>query len=343
MLPAYAQRGHALDVLGAAAEIGADIDWAGTLDFRRHLDACGFGIAEAMDTAQRFFLGWENAERLIERTAALRLPHGFVAGAGTDHLARVEDREALVDAWAWQVRRIQELGGGAVLLPQPWLCAQGLDADAYVQTYAALIDRSAGPLYVHWLGPMFLPELEGYFPGDSFARVMAHDPDKVRGCKLSLLDADLERRVRRELAPRGQRVLTGDDFHFAEMILGDEDGLHSDALLGILDGCAAPAGLALALLAHGEREAARALLEPCEALGRKVFEAPTRHYKAGLAFLAWLNGFQGTPMLVNREDRARDREHLLEVVRLADAAGAIEDAETAAERLESWLSGDLPW
>lgn len=338
MLPSYSRSGHSLDSLGAAAEIAIDIDWGGTLDFRRHLADHGFGIAEAMDTAQRFYIGWENAERLIQRTGALHLPQGFIAGAGTDHLLRIEERDALIDGWVWQAERIRTAGGSVILLPQPWICAQDADADDYVEIYTAAIDRIPGPIYIHWLGEMFLPELAGYFPGDSFSRIMAHDPDKVRGCKMSLLDADLERKVRAEIAPRGQIMLTGDDFHFAEMILGDDDGSFSHALLGIFDGCAAPAGVALRLLAHGDREEARRVLLRCEILGRKIFETPTRHYKAGLAFLSWLNGFQGTPMLVNREERARSREHLLEVARLATRAGAIEDAEVAAERLEQWLS-----
>lgn len=338
MLPSYERSVHSLDSPGSPDEIAIDIDWGGTLDFRRHLSDHGFGIAEAMDTAQRFYIGWENAERLITRTGALRLQQGFIAGAGTDHLMRIDDRDALIDGWVWQAERIRAVGGSVILLPQPWICAQAADADAYVEIYTAAIDRIPGSLYIHWLGPMFLPELAGYFPGDSFSRIMAHDPDKVRGCKMSLLDAELERKVRAEIAPRGQIMLTGDDFHFSEMILGDEDGSYSHALLGIFDGCAAPAGLALRLLAHGDRDEARRILLRCEALGRKIFETPTRHYKAGLAFLAWLNGYQDTPMLVNHEERARSREHLIEVAGLATRAGAIEDAEVAAERMETWLS-----
>ncbi|MCA8966183.1 MAG: DUF993 family protein, partial [Planctomycetes bacterium] len=135
----------------------------------------------------------------------------------------------------------------------------------------------------------------------------AAHPEQVRGVKLSLLDADLERRLRDELAPRGQVVLTGDDFHFGALIEGDDlhptgafelggerfpVGRFSHALLGVLDGVAAPAALALRLLAHGDVAGYRAVIEPCEAFGRAVFEAPTSEYKTGLAFVAWLNHHQ---------------------------------------------------
>ena len=250
-----------------------------------------------------------------------------------------------------QARAIQGAGGLPILLPLVALPARGLDADAYVAHYAAVIDALEGPLFVHWLGQMFHPGLAGYFPDDSFARVMAHAPDKVRGCKLSLLDAALERRVRAELAPRGQVVLTGDDHNFADLIVEGGDtptdtadlagrplalGPFSHALLGVLDGVAAPAGLALRALAAGDAERARALLGPCEAYGRHVFGAPTKHYKVGLAFTSYLAGRQDNWMLPLHLERARDRAHLLRTADLAAAAGAFEDLDLARARLEAF-------
>ena len=50
---------------------GPVIDWESTLRFRDHLWAHGFGVAEAMDTAQRGMgLSWEQARELIARSAA---------------------------------------------------------------------------------------------------------------------------------------------------------------------------------------------------------------------------------------------------------------------------------
>ncbi len=347
MRATYAQVGHSLARPGSAAEIGAHIDWDGTFALRRHLDAQGFGIAEAMDTAQRFFLGWSNAERLIQGCGALRLPHGFMAGAGTDHLAQVRGTTDLADGVVHQVHAIQRAGGMAILLPMPWLSLQKAPAQTYVDVYGAIVAQCKGPLFVHWLGPMFLPALAGYFPGDSFDRVMALDPGKVRGCKLSLLDAEHEKGVRRALLARDQIVLTGDDFHFADLIAGEgpatrrtQIGPHdvalgpfSHALLGVLDGVAVPAGLALRLLAQGDAAGFDAVLRPCEPYGQVVFEAPTQHYKGGLAFTAWLNGLQDDFTLVNHEEKARSRAHYLRVAAAAAACGALADTGTAAARL----------
>jgi Protein of unknown function (DUF993) len=333
-------------VAAEPAEVAAHVDWDGTFALRRYLDSQGLGVAEAMDTAQRFELGWDLARRLIEGTGALGLGHGFVAGAGADHLGPDADPEALVEGVVFQARVIQGAGGVPILLPLLNLPARGADAAAYFGHYRAVIDALEGPLLVHWLGEMFHPGLAGYFPGQSFARVMAHDPDKVRGCKLSLLDANFERRVRVELARRGQEVFTGDDLHFADLIVGqgapEAPGDFSHALLGVFDGIAAPAGLALRALAAGDHGRARELLEPCEAFGRHVFSPPTRHYKAGLAFVNWMAGRQANPMLPCHLELARDRAHTLRTAELAALAGAFEDRGLARARLEAWLA-DPTW
>ncbi len=317
---------------------------------RRELDELGFGVAEAMDTAQRFHVGWPVASQLIERCGALNLRNGFVAGAGVDHLDEVRSEQELVEGVCFQARKIQAAGGIPILLPMLWLARQGADEETYVRVYSSIIASLEGPLFVHWLGEMFLAELAGYFPGQSFRRVMACDPSKVRGAKLSLLDAPLELELRAELAQRDQLLLTGDDFHFAALIdgppptgstqLGNRDvaiGEFSHALLGIFDGVARPASLALQHLARGDRETYCELMTPCEALGAHLFGAPTAHYKAGLAFLSWLNGAQSNAMLANHEERARSLEHYVEAARLASRAGVITDAAGAAARLEGLL------
>jgi hypothetical protein len=356
MRPGYRALGHSLAAPGGAAEIEQHIDWQATMQLRRDLDQDGCGVAEAMDTAQRFFLGWPAARRLIAETGALQLRHGFCAGAGTDQLKRVERHGDLVDAVVEQCAYISSHGGVPVVLPMPWLCEQQADEREFVEVYGAIIRQVRGPVLLHWLGSMFLPSLEGYFPGRSFEKVMAIDPAKVRGCKLSLLDRAFEERVRKRLLASEQLVLTGDDFHFGGLMLGDGRapsrttwvgerevafGDFSHALLGILDATARPTTAALASLQRGDRQAFDAGMARCEALGQHVFEAPTQHYKAGLAFLAWLNGQQDNFLLINREDAARDRAHYLRCAELARAAGCVRDETTFAARLAEFAAA--PW
>ena len=343
MRDGYAGVEHGPDDRSAVAEW---VDWEQTLALRARLDQARLGIAEAMDTAQRYEIGWDLARELIERTSVLAPENGFVAGAGVDH-ASVADAPSLADAWSEQVRLIEGAGGVPVLLCIPQLLELARDEDAFVQTYGRVIDACHGPVLIHWLGSMFHPGLAGYFPGNSFERVMAWDRAKVRGCKLSLLDAGIERRVRAELAPHGQAVLTGDDHHFADLIVGDDQevrgevellgrtwplGHFSHALLGALEGLHAPMPGILEDLRHGRLEEARLALRRCEAFGQVVFEAPTPAYKAGLAFRAWANGEQSNPMLPFHAERARSKEHLTRVAQAAREAGGLTGPE-AAERL----------
>jgi len=336
----YAASSHAPDSPGTSEEILAQVNWEATTALRRRLNSLGFGIAEAMDTAQRFQVGWAVAERLIRDCGALGLEHGFVAGAGVDHLEAVHSQAELVDGVVHQARFIQGCGGMPILLPLAWLTREHADEAQYVEVYRAIVEQLDGPLLVHWLGPMFAAELEGYFPGDSFSAVMALDPDKLLGAKLSLLDADLERRVRRELGKRDQVIFTGDDLNFVDLIEG-EGGEFSHALLGVFDGIAEPASLALRHLARGDSVRYREVMGPCQEFGRHVFQTPTQHYKAGLAFVSWLGGLQDNPLLANHEERSRDAAHLLRAAELAARAGAIADPELARPRLESFLAGDV--
>lgn len=333
----------------AAAHIVVD-DEAGTMpnleatdQLRRFLDQQGFGIAEAMDTAQRFELGWKVARTLIERTARLDLKHGFAAGVSADHVAPVESLAELATAVAWQVDFVRECGGLPVILPMPQLAHVGASADEYVSVYRHILDQSSGQVLLHWLGPMFLPGLDAYFPGDSFERIMDLDHERIIGIKLSLLDADREKSIRQALAPHGQFVYTGDDFNFAALIAGDgqtpgvieQRGEFSHALLGIFDAIARPAGVALRLLAHGQRDDYMELMVPCEELSRVIFENPTRHYKAGLAYLSWLDGRQDNPWLPQQTHRQRDAKHYALVLDLAFKARVFADPAAAKVRAEA--------
>lgn len=351
MKDSYGEVGHTPQSPGAPEEIAEFIDWETTAAIRQYLAAHGFGIAEAMDTAQRFSIGWVAAQRLVRCCGALQLPHGFVAGATADHLEDVPDRKALTEGVCYQINEIRDAGGIPIILPLPWLAHWRCTADEYVEVYRDIIRESPGAMFIHWLGEMFAPELAGYFPGDSFERVMAIDPERVRGAKLSLLDTELEVRLRRQLLERDQIILTGDDLNFADLIAGETPqvvrwtdiggrrvalGDFSHALLGILDAIAEPAELALRFLSRGRVDRFREIIQPCEKLSRIIFEPPTQHYKAGLAFLSWLSGRQKNTLLVNRVDRWRSAEHLLRVARAAAHCGVFSNASSTAERLKQW-------
>jgi hypothetical protein len=334
------------------------IDWDATLRFRRHLWRHGFGVAEAMDTAQREILGWETSAHLLHlvlREAAGQPGRRVLGGAGTDHLAaRTPTLAQIVDAYVFQAEFIHARGGRAILFPTELLPRHHPEPRHYVEVYRAVAQQVSQPVFVHWLGAMFAPALAGYFPGESFWEAMADNPNLL-GVKVSLLDQAFEERVRRRLAGQGQIVLTGDDFNFPALIEGRPGpagaaagsfefdggrfplGDHSHALLGIFDGIAPVASRALASLAAGDAAQYRRLLGPTVPLSRHIFREPTRLYKAGLVFLAYLNGHQAHFGLLDGLERGRDIVHYAEVFRLANAAGALDDPGGAYDRFRPLL------
>lgn len=361
MRPGYAHVGHSLQRPGREDEIREWLDFEATGRVRAWLAGQGFGIAEAMDTAQRFRIGWDTAAELIRRLSRQPPATGWIAGAGMDGLVN-PSRSLVIDRVVEQGRFIQEHGGMVMLLPLPWLTERACGPDEVVALYRDVVAELDGPLFVHWLGEQFLPALKGYFPGNSFLDVMRLDPARVRGAKLSLLDARREVVLRRELLSRDQILLTGDDFHFADLIRGGDPGVplaalpaierwtdvgghavalgdFSHALLGVLDGVATPAARALECLARQDLPGYLQWMQPLEALGQWIFSPPTQHYKAGLAFLSWLRGQQSNFFLVDHEERARSREHYARLAVLARAAGAI-DLDDEALRLRLATLGD---
>ncbi|MCX8229117.1 MAG: DUF993 family protein [Planctomycetota bacterium] len=315
-------------------EAGEVVDWEATDAQRTFLDTQGFGIAEAMDTAQRFDLGWGVAKTLMERTSALSLKNGFVAGASADQ-ADPKSWKELAQAVAWQVNFIQDAGGLPVILPMPMLAEKQASSDVFVEVYEGILRESRGPVLLHWLGPMFLKDMEHYFPEKSFERIMALDTDRIVGAKISLLDAEREVSLRQSLALQGQVIYTGDDFHFSALIAGTGEGVgeYSHALLGILDGIARPASQAFQKLADGDHKEFLKIMKPCEDLSRHLFQAPTQHYKAGLAFLSWLDGRQENPWLPLRADKSRDEPYFQEIFKLALRAHVFLDEERATSRM----------
>jgi hypothetical protein len=166
--------------------------------------------------------------------------------------------------------------------------------------------------------------------------VIAGSAAKVDGVKISLLDKEKEIAMRRRL-PKGVRMYTGDDFNYAELIAGDAQG-HSDALLGIFDPIAPAVGGALAALASGDLAQFHAILAPTVPLSRHIFQAPTRFYKTGVVFMAWLNGHQSHFTMVGGQQSTRSIQHFSELFRLADAGGLLSDPDMACARMRALLA-----
>ena len=327
----------------------AAIDWDATLAYRRHLWSWGLGLAEAMDTAQRGMgVDWPNSLELIRRTldAAKDFPGAVVAsGAGTDHLAPRADLALgeVIAAYEEQCAAIERLGGRIILMASRALAACAKSPEDYGRVYDSILSQVKQPVIIHWLGEMFDPALAGYWGhGEHGAamniclEVIRRNAAKVDGIKVSLLDKEKEIEMRRRL-PKGVAMYTGDDFNFAELIEGDAEG-HSDALLGIFDAIAPAASAALGALAAGDRAAYHEILAPTVPLARHIFCAPTRFYKTGIVFLAWLNGHQGHFVMVGGQQSARHLLHFAELFRLADAAGLLTDPELACRRMKQLLA-----
>ncbi|MGW7430150.1 dihydrodipicolinate synthase family protein [Streptomyces sp. NPDC054861] len=324
----------------------AAVDWDATLAFRRHLWSHGLGVAEAMDTAQRGMgLDWAGAAELIRRSAAeAKAVGGSIAcGVGTDQLTGPADVTTVRRAYEEQLALVEETGSRAVLMASRALAAAAASPDDYVETYTHLLRQASEPVILHWLGPMFDPALDGYWGSadldtatDTFLEVIAAHPDKVDGIKVSLLDARREVDLRRRL-PEGVRCYTGDDFHYPELIAGDEHGF-SHALLGIFDPLGPLAAQAVRVLDTGDVAGFRALLDPTVELSRHLFRAPTRFYKTGVVFLAWLAGHQDHFTMVGGLQSARSLPHLARAYELADELSLFPDPELAESRMRSLLT-----
>jgi hypothetical protein len=324
------------------------VDWETTLKFRRYLWSLGFGVAEAMDTAQRGMgLDWPTSLELIRRSVALAKAEGGVvaSGAGTDHLAPAPSLTIadVIAAYEEQCAAIEKAGGRIILMASRALAACAKSPDDYAKVYHRILSQVKEPVLIHWLGEMFDPALEGYWGEkdhwqamDVCLGILKANAAKVDGIKISLLDKDKEIAMRRRL-PKGVRMYTGDDFNYAELIAGDAEG-HSDALLGIFDAIAPAASAALGELARGAETSFHDILAPTVPLSRHIFKAPTRFYKTGVVFMAYLNGLQEHFIMVGGQQSARSLLHLAELFRLADAAGLLADPDEACARMRRVLA-----
>jgi hypothetical protein len=302
-----------------------------------------------MDTAQRGMgLDWKNSLELIRRSIeASKDIDGAVlfSGAGTDQLPPSAEGSLndVIAAYEEQIEAVENLGGRIVLMASRALAACARSPDDYQRVYARVLSQVRGPVIIHWLGEMFDPQLAGYWGKkdhgeamDVALGVIDANRAKVDGIKISLLDRQKEIEMRKRL-PEDVRMYTGDDFNYPELIAGDGES-HSDALLGIFDAIAPAASAALGRLASGDVKGFRDILAPTVPLARHIFAAPTRFYKTGLAFLAWLNGHQEHFVMVGGQQSARSVLDLAETFRLADAAGLLRDPELAASRVKQLLA-----
>jgi hypothetical protein len=337
--------------------LSAAVDWDRTIAFREHIWDLGLGVAEAMDTAQRGMgLDWPTSLELIQRSVAASKARGSAqgnaqgnamvfSGAGTDHLA-VEDAKNLDDvirAYEEQIAAVEKVGGRIILMASRALAKLGRDADDYAGVYDRVLSQVREPVIIHWLGDMFDPALSGYWGTadldlamDTAVGIINAHAAKVDGVKVSLLDKSREIDMRRRL-DKNIKMYTGDDFNYAELIAGDAQGF-SHALLGIFDAIAPAASYALSRLAAGDEAGFHDVLGPTVPLSRHIFKAPTRFYKTGVVFMAYLNGHQDHFTMVGGQESARSTLHLAELFRLADQAGLLANPELATRRMKAVLA-----
>ncbi|MFT4744027.1 MAG: hypothetical protein ACI91Z_002007 [Yoonia sp.] len=340
---AYAAAHVVADPLAACDPwIDMAIDWDTTLAFREHLWGQGLGVAEAMDTAQRGMgLDWSQSLELIQRSTAVAQAGGHLiaSGVGTDHL--VADANTTIDdviaAYEMQCEAVEATGSRVILMASRALCAVAKGPEDFASVYERVLGGLQQPAILHWLGEMFDPSLAGYWGSkdhlvamETCLKILIANANKIDGIKVSLLSAEKEISMRRRL-PDGVVMYTGDDFNYPDLIKGDEHGF-SHALLGIFDPIAGAASQALSALATGDLKGYHATFDPTVPLSRHIFRPPTRFYKTGVVFLAYLNGHQDHFTMINGQESTRSTQHLAEIVRLANGARLFTDPDQAAAR-----------
>src|SRR5437867_4527329 len=326
------------------------LDWDATLAYRRYVWGLGLAVAEAMDTSQRGMgFAWDAAKELIRRSVAeSRTAPGAVlaSGAGTDHL-EPGPRVTLADveaAYEEQCGYIESVGGRIIVMASRALAACAKGPEDYAKVYGRILSQVREPVIIHWLGDMFDPQLRGYWGSTDLDRatetllaIVHEHTSKIDGVKISLLDQKRELAMRRRF-PTGVRMYTGDDFDYPTTIRTDREGCSSDALLGIFDAIAPAASAALHAMDAADMDRYEKILAPTLVLSRHVFKAPTRFYKTGVVFLAYLNGHQSHFRMVGGLESARSIVHLAELFRLADQAGVLRDPDLAVTRMRGVLA-----
>src|SRR5713101_7481401 len=287
--------------------LNAAVDWDRTIAFREHVWDLGLGVAEAMDTAQRGMgLDWPTSLELIQRSVRAAKARGdalVFSGAGTDHLA-VEDARTLDDvirAYEEQIAAVEKAGGRIILMASRALAKIGRSALDYARVYGRVLSQVREPVIIHWLGDMFDPALANYWG--------TQNVDQAMDVAVGIINA-----------------------HASKV-----DGVKV-ALLGIFDAIAPAASYALSRLAVGDAAGFHDVLGPTVPLSRHIFQAPTRFYKTGIVFMAYLNGHQDHFSMVGGQESTRSTLHLAELFRLADKAGLLANPEQATRRMKAVLA-----
>jgi len=325
------------------------VDWDRTLAYRRYLYALGLAVAEAMDTSQRGMgFPWSAAKELIRRSVAdaKTVPGAVIfSGAGTDDLlpspsVTLAQVEAEYEA---QCGFVEGVGGRIILMASRALAACAKGPEDYAKVYGRILTQVKEPVIIHWLGDMFDPQLAGYWGSPDLDRatetllaIVHEHAARIDGVKISLLAQHREIAMRRRF-PRGVRMYTGDDFDYPTTIAGDGQG-HSDALLGIFDVIAPAAAAGLRALDRGDRAEFDRILQPTLPLSRHLFGDPTRFYKTGVVFMAYLNGHQDHFRMVGGMESARSVVHLATLFELADQARLFRNPDDAAARMRRVLA-----
>ena len=325
------------------------VDWDATIAYRRYVWSLGLAVAEAMDTSQRGMgFPWSAAKELIKRSVAeaRTMPGAVVfSGAGTDDLAPspTVTLTQIESEYEAHCSYIESVGGRIILMASRALAACAKGPEDYAKVYGRILTQVREPLIIHWLGDMFDPALAGYWGSPDMDRatetllaIIHEHAAKIDGVKISLLDQKRELAMRRRF-PKGVRMYTGDDFDYPTTIGGDAQG-HSDALLGIFDVIAPAAAAGLRALDRGDRAEFDRILLPTLPLSRHLFGDPTRFYKTGVVFMAYLNGHQSHFRMVGGLESARSVVHLAQLFVLADQAHLFRDPDQAAERMHHVLA-----
>lgn len=339
------------------------IDWDATKNRLEEIHKHGMGTAFPMDTAQRGseITGWKLVEPLItlniDVAKSFGNPERAMCGAGVELAGDLEScsLDDVIGSYVQQAKFIQDLGGTVILFPNTVFPRRFPEQKHYKQFIDGVLRRVQQPVYLHWLGKQFNPEMENYWgfgniwdaARNTVVPLMESHKSKIKGIKLSTLDEKFEKWLRVEIAKTGQFVLTGDDLNFRDLIRGQE-GYFSHALLGILGGTYRVAAKALEYLKNGDEKSYERLMAPLEKLSRKIFEDPTWYYKIGLTFFAYLNGDQKHFQMVGGIQGHRSIPHLVELFNLAEQAQVLKDPSEALSRFKPILNlggydlGQLP-
>ena len=331
----------------SASNLTATIDWETSAKFRNHLWSMGLGVAEAMDTAQRGMgLDWQNVKKLLTQTMndAKACGGAVVSGVATDQLGPgLHSLKDITNAYIEQLDFTIGQGAIPVLMCSRDLAATAKSPEDYIYVYSKLLDHANSKVILHWLGPMFDPQLKGYWGGDDFIstqqtvlQLIESHQNKVDGIKMSLLDEKYEIEFREKL-PSSVKMYTGDDFNYVRLIQGNEAG-YSHALLGAFAAIGPFAAAAIRALDRGDIQGYQSLLAPTEKLSREIFKSPTYYYKTGIVWLAYLSGLQDHFTMVAGLQSGRSILDLCELFILANEIGLFPDPELALNRLRQHLA-----